>query len=254
MRFSIITPTYKRADLLLRAVRSVQAQTYQDWELIIVNDSPADESYRAFASSINDPRIQYHTNDMNRGVNFSRNFALDHASADSTWVLFLDDDDYLSPDALKTLHDLSMLHPAQTWFITNRAQKNGTAYTVAPKSDTTYSYAWEYLLLRRLRGDATHCILASNVHLIRFSKRIKQGEEWFFFYQLGLHEKIFYHDHNTTISDGYDQEQGLNFRKRTRGERFESISILLYEGVERGIAYHPTFLLYLFLRVLRLVV
>ena len=96
MRFSIITPTYKRSDKLIRAVKSVQAQTYKDWEMVVVNDSPNDETYIPFASSINDPRIHYHVNKTNSGVNFTRNFALDRVSADSKWVVFLDDDDYLA--------------------------------------------------------------------------------------------------------------------------------------------------------------
>ena len=45
MKFSIITPTYKRADKLSRAVNSLRNQTYTDWEMIIVNDSPAETEY-----------------------------------------------------------------------------------------------------------------------------------------------------------------------------------------------------------------
>lgn len=251
MRFSIITPTFKRKDLLVRAVHSVQNQTYQDWEMVIVNDSPLDPSYQEFAASINDPRIHYHVNTVNSGVNFSRNLALDKISADSKWVLFLDDDDYLAPDALQTMYELAMLHPHMHWFITNRAYKNGTPITKSRKGDTEYSYFWSYLLLRMIRGDATHAIATDCIHKLRFSRHIKQGEEWIFFYELGLSEKMFYHDHNSTISDGYDVESGLNFRKRTRGKQLEDISVLFYEGVERGFGYRPTFVLYLILRTIK---
>jgi hypothetical protein len=250
MRFSIITPTYKRPDLLLRAVASVQAQTHTDWEMIIINDSPQDHGYANFASSINDPRIHYHTNDRNSGVNISRNRALDSVSSRSDWVIFLDDDDYLSPDALTTFSELISDHPNHAWFITNRAHTNGVPITKIKKSDTAYSYAWDYLIFKRCRGDATHCIKTSIVHKVRFSPHIKNGEEWIFFYELGLKTNMFYHDHNSTITDGYGQ---LNFRKRTRGERLESIGILFYEGVARGFAYHPTFLLYLAARILLLI-
>jgi glycosyltransferase involved in cell wall biosynthesis len=251
MRFSIITPTYKRADLLSRAVLSLQSQTYADWEMIIVNDSPNDESYTPFASSINDPRIHYHVNHTNKGVNYSRNFALDRVSASSKWIVLLDDDDYLAPDALQTFTELIHAHPSTKWFLTNRANKDGTPMTHVKYSDRVYSYFRDYLFLHRIQGDATHIISTPSVNQIRFSKHIKQGEEWFFFYQLGLEEKIFYHDHNSTISDGYDEKQGLNFRKRTRTERLEAISILFYEGLRMRLAHRPTFLIYLFLRLIR---
>lgn len=253
MRFSIITPTHKRADNLLRAVRSVQSQTYQDWEMIIVNDSPNDTSYASFASSINDSRIHYHVNHTNQGVNFSRNKALDKTSSHSTWTIFLDDDDYLAPDTLQTVHDLIIANPKRSWFITNRAHKDGTTISKGGVPEKTYSYIWDYLLLRRLTGDVTHAIETTKISTVRFPKNVKQGEEWFFFYQLGLTEKMFYSDHNSTISGGYDTENGLNFRKRPRSEKLETISILFYEAVKLGIAYHPTFLIYTLVRLLRLI-
>lgn len=253
MRFSIITPTYKRADKLMRAVKSVQGQTYSDWELIIVNDSPNDENYVSFASSINDARIHYHVNRTNSGVNFTRNSALEKVSAQSKWVIFLDDDDYLAPDTLASFQELITARPSYKWFITNRAQQDGTPLTQIKKSDTSYSYIRDYLLLRRIRGDVTHAISTASLHRIHFPQNIKQGEEWFFFYQLGLAEKMFYHDHNSTITEGYDTKAGLNFRKRTRTERLETISILFYEGVRLGIAYHPTFIIYLCVRLMRVI-
>lgn len=251
MRFSIITPTYKRADKLARAVASLQSQTYSDWEMIIINDSPNDESYTSFASSVNDPRIHYHVNRTNSGVNFTRNFALEKVSAESKWIIFLDDDDYLAPDALVTLHELIMARPHQNWFITNRAKKDGTPLTKIKKTDAYYSYIRDYLILKRVQGDVTHTISTPTLHRVRFPHHIKQGEEWFFFYQLGLREKMFYHDHNSTVTDGYDKKDGLNFRKRSRSERFETLSILFYEGASLGIAYHPTFIIYLLIRLTR---
>jgi glycosyltransferase involved in cell wall biosynthesis len=252
MKFSIITPTFKRKELLERAVSSLQAQTYKDWEILIVNDSPYDTTYKEFASKINDQRIRYFVNDTNKGVNYSRNFALERISADSKWVIFLDDDDYLSPDTLAYFYGLIRNNPEQKWFVTNRALKNGIPLTSFPHDDTLYSYSWQYLILKRCKGDATHCIeskLITSTHS-RFSSHIKQGEEWFFFYQIGSQQKIFYSNHNSTISDGYDISSGLNFRKRTRGERFETIVTLLYEGLRRETLPKLTFILYLFARLL----
>jgi glycosyltransferase involved in cell wall biosynthesis len=255
MKFSIITPTFKRKELLQKAVLSLQAQTYKDWELLIVNDSPHDISYREFASSINDPRIRYFVNNNNRGVNYSRNIALERISADSTWVIFLDDDDYFSPDTLAHFSECIKNNPDQKWFLTNRALKDGTSLTQFPHNNSTYSYTWHYLISKYCKGDATHCIetkLITHNHA-RFSKYVKQGEEWFFFYQIGLVTAIFYSDHNSTITEGYNTSTGLNFRKRSKGERFESISKLVYEGYHLKLLKYPTFLLYTTLRYLQLI-
>jgi glycosyltransferase involved in cell wall biosynthesis len=183
-------------------------------------------------------------------VNASRNFGLDKVSADSKWVIFLDDDDYFAPDTLSTFFELIHSNGSSKWYMTNRAYKNGTPVTKAPHDDTLYSYAWSYLILKRIKGDATHCIETKLITHIgaRFSRYIKQGEEWFFFYQIGLHTSLYYHDHNSTITDGYDIHGGLNYRKRTFRERYESLAKLFYEGLERKIA-RPAYFLYLFARL-----
>ncbi len=254
MKFSIITPTYRRSEKLKRAVTSLIAQTYNDWEMIIINDSPHDSSYHDFATSINDSRIYYFENDTNRGVNYSRNKALDKISADSKWVIFLDDDDYFAPDALATFTKLIMIHGGTKWFMTNRAKHNGESVTNAPTSDILYSYAWSYLILKKIHGDATHCIETKYITRLhaRFSNHVKQGEEWFFFYQIGQQQKLFYHDHNSTITDGYDVTAGLNFRIRTKNEHFESVSKLLYEGTNIDLLRNPTFILYIFFRYVKI--
>ncbi len=253
MKFSIITPTYKRRDLLERAIQSVLHQSYTDWEMIIVNDSPEDPSYQGFTTSINDPRIHYLVNGANRGVNHSRNRALDNAAKDSEWVIFLDDDDFLASDALETFRALAIAHQEIKWFVTNRAYSDGTLVTKYPKTETWYSYIKDVLILKRCKGDVTHCIKTSLLTKIRYSKYIKQAEEWIFYYQIALREKIFYHNHNSTLTDGYDKVSGLNFRKRTHAEQLETLRAFIREGHELHLLHHPTFLIYLTMRLFRII-
>lgn len=254
MKFSIITPTYKRADMLSRAVASALNQTYTDWEMTIVNDSPEDESYAAFEKTLTDPRITYLKNDQNMGVNYSRNFALENLSSNSSFIIFLDDDDWLAKDAMENFANLNKERPNENWFVTNRVLKSGGPLTSAPKNNSNYSYAWSYLILKRIQGDATHCIRTNVLKDIQFLKSIKQGEEWFFFYQIGLKNKIFYNNYASTITDGYNRVYGLNFRERTRIVQFKTLLLIIHEGYNLNLLLHPTFLIYLFMRLLRLFV
>lgn len=251
MKFSIITPTYRRSEKLTRAVNSLLAQTYKNWEMIIINDSPKDEEYRSFEQSINDQRIHYHKHTINQGVNAARNTGLEKISADSKWVIFLDDDDFFAPDTLQTLAGL-ITHTDSKWFITNRALKSGKPLTQFTESSKTYNYTWSYLLTKQVKGDATHCIETQLIHLhkLRFSHYVKQGEEWFFFYQLAQYANPFYYDHNSTITDGYDENGGLNFRKRNLREYYETLTKLYYELANKHLL-KPAILLYLLLRLIR---
>lgn len=252
MKFSIITPTYKRSVEVSHAIESVLNQTYTNWEMIIVNDSPHDLSYAIAENNIADPRIIYFKNEKNEGVNYSRNRALDNVSRDSNWVIFLDDDDYFAPDALASFHKLITEHPHKKWFVTNRAYKNGEALTRFPKNDHAYSYAWDYLILKKGKGDATHCIQTKLLSTIRFSKYLKQAEEWLFFFQVGLKSPLFYHSHNSTTTQGYDKSNGLNFRRRTKMEQLTVLRTIVTEGFQLHLFRHPSFIVYLFLRSVRM--
>ena len=111
---TIITPTYNRPGLLFsRCVPSVLAQTYTDWEMLIVGDGCAPETVAAIEAGIADhrisfvnlPRQAYPENDpeaawRQTAVNAS-NWGMDHARGE--WITGLADDDELPPDALSVL-------------------------------------------------------------------------------------------------------------------------------------------------------
>lgn len=94
---SILTPTYNRADLLPRAVRSVLAQTFGDWELLVVDDGSTDGTGEVL-EEFRDARIRYLPR-PHRGIATSRNDAL--ANATAPLLAFLDSDDFWDPQKLE---------------------------------------------------------------------------------------------------------------------------------------------------------
>ena len=95
---SVIIPTYNRDSYLERAISSVLAQTYQTWELWIVDDGSTDHTEEmARRSCQQDPRIHY-IKQTNTGVSVARNRGI--ARARGTYVAFLDDDDRWLPEKL----------------------------------------------------------------------------------------------------------------------------------------------------------
>ena len=100
---SVITPTYNRAEYLGKAIDSVLGQTYQDLELIIVDDNKPDSEARkateAVISKYDDPRIRYIQNPKNMGGAATRNVGIFEAKGE--YIAFLDDDDMYLPDRLE---------------------------------------------------------------------------------------------------------------------------------------------------------
>lgn len=97
---SIITPTYNCGRFIAETIQSVQAQTYTDWEMIIVDDCSTDNTFEIVKTfMVNDARIRYIRNERNSGAAITRNRALREAKGQ--WIAFLDSDDLWMPDKLK---------------------------------------------------------------------------------------------------------------------------------------------------------
>ncbi|TNF06006.1 MAG: glycosyltransferase family 2 protein, partial [Deltaproteobacteria bacterium] len=99
--FSIILPTYNRAHFLPKAIESVLAQTFEDWELVIVDDGSIDNT-KEVVDSYRDPRIVYFYQ-LNQERSVARNNGISQAKGD--YICFLDSDDYYLPGKLKNLSE-----------------------------------------------------------------------------------------------------------------------------------------------------
>lgn len=96
---SIITPSYNTAKFIDETIKSVQAQTYTNWEMIIVDDCSKDNTDEVVKPFLQDSRIKYFKNEKNSGAAVSRNRALREAKGH--WVAFLDSDDLWVPEKLE---------------------------------------------------------------------------------------------------------------------------------------------------------
>ena len=103
MKITVIVPVYNTADTLARCVDSIIAQSYSDWEVILIDDGSPDgapamcDDYQAA-----DPRIRV-LHKPNGGLSDARNAGIDMARGE--WITFVDSDDYLSSDTLQTISD-----------------------------------------------------------------------------------------------------------------------------------------------------
>lgn len=95
---SIIMPSYQTAAFLEETVNSVLAQTYENWELIIVDDCSTDATDDVIAR-FSDARIRYYKNETNSGAANSRNRALREAKG--RYIAFLDSDDLWTAEKLE---------------------------------------------------------------------------------------------------------------------------------------------------------
>lgn len=95
---SVIMPTYNRAAIIARAIKSVLDQTYSNLELIVVDDASTDNTAQV-VSSIADPRVKYLRLPENSGVSAARNAGIKKARG--AFIAFLDSDDEYLPERLE---------------------------------------------------------------------------------------------------------------------------------------------------------
>ena len=107
---SVLLPIYQQAAFVRRALDSLLAQTFADWELLIVDDGSTDGSSALVASLVDGQRVRVWRLPRNRGLGAALNFAL--ARARGQYIAYLPADDLYFPEHLATLHAALATAPA----------------------------------------------------------------------------------------------------------------------------------------------
>jgi teichuronic acid biosynthesis glycosyltransferase TuaG len=98
-KVSIITPVYNSSSFISQMMKSVLNQTYENWEIVLVDDCSSDDSVEIIKSFMKDePRIRLYLLDENSGSGLARNKAIEEASG--RYIAFLDSDDIWAPEKL----------------------------------------------------------------------------------------------------------------------------------------------------------
>lgn len=109
-KISVLIPIYNVEETYLKAcLDSILKQTYQDFEILLLNDGTKNENMEAFISSFHDNRILYRKNDINQGISKSRNILMDWAQGD--YFAVMDQDDIAMPDRFEKQLAFMESHP-----------------------------------------------------------------------------------------------------------------------------------------------
>ena len=112
---SVIVPIYMVEPYLRRCVDSILAQTFPDFELILVDDGSPDNCGQICEEYARLDRRVLVIHQENRGLSAARNAGIDWvmANSDSSWITFVDSDDWIHPNMLKHLFELNRDHGTQ---------------------------------------------------------------------------------------------------------------------------------------------
>ena len=178
MRIGIVTPAFNVASCIGDAIRSVLAQTHQDWTLTIVDDGSTDGT-AAIAAGFDDPRVRL-IRQPNAGVSAARNRGMAETGADA--LLFLDADDWLSPRALATLAAALEAEPAAVAAVGAYTRVPGPSRVRHPASGALL----RRLLVRNLFANGGHLLIrhAAIAATGPFHTSLRYGEDWEYWVRL----------------------------------------------------------------------
>ncbi|KXK37095.1 MAG: glycosyltransferase family 2 protein [Saprospiraceae bacterium] len=174
--FSIIIATYNRAHTIRTPIDSILNQTFEDWELIIVDDGSTDDT-KEIVLSYNDPRIRYVWQE-NQKESASRNHGMDLAQGE--WICFQDSDDEYLPQHLEILYQ--GIHNNPDYKVIKSGMiisKNGEEiYRTGLKPASKYdSFPFECF-----HTTAFHKSVCRDIH---FNEQIFLGEDFHFLLKVG---------------------------------------------------------------------
>lgn len=130
MKFSIVIPLYNKEAEINKTLQSVILQTFQDYEVVVIDDGSTDNSLH-IASMYESRRFKV-VSKINGGVSSARNLGIQLAVGD--YVVFLDSDDSLYKNHLQTLSDLIDEYPDNVLFSTNHIIEENGRFFNAPSS------------------------------------------------------------------------------------------------------------------------
>ncbi len=238
---SVIIPTYKRKlDYVSNALQSVINQTYDNIEIIVVDDSPSDFPYRDdiknYIEALNNNRIIYIRNEKNLGGSLSRNVGINVAHGE--YITFLDDDDeYMSGKVEKQLKfmldtncDLSfsnmIMYRMDGKVCDYRDHKGIKAFD----NDTLLRYH----LTKNLSGTPSFMFKADKLREIGGFKDAKMGQDFFLMLisiEAGLKIRYFnscdikvYKHNDGGISQGKNKIDGENMLFEFKKQYFNRLS------------------------------
>jgi len=177
---SIVIPTFNREQYLREAVQSVLAQTYDRWELLIVDDGSTDGT-RAYLDTLTDQRIRSVSRNHGGNAASARNVAIGNVFG--SHIAFLDSDDLWEPEKLALqIADLNA-HPACRWGYTGfvcvdqRGQKIGGMNP--PRGAAPRGWIFEDVLKRRVPIPATAAVVQRQLFesVGGFDESLRVGED-----------------------------------------------------------------------------
>ncbi|UPQ79674.1 glycosyltransferase [Flavobacterium azooxidireducens] len=221
---SIIIPTYNRAHLIGETLDSVLAQTYENWECIIVDDGSQDDSEAVileYAKQNSKFRFYHRPENRPKGANACRNFGLQNAKGD--YIVFFDSDDLMTKDHLEvkitaiTKNQCDYVITRTQYFNEDNSQIDKYYSGLRDFAITPFNYVSQKI--NWLTYDI--CVKSALAKQIDFNEKLQSGQEYNYFCKLvHLSVHAIFVDQVVTLRRAHDTS--IRSQLKTKEQKYES--------------------------------
>lgn len=221
--FSIVIPTYNRVNLLSKAIDSVFAQTYADWELVIVDDGSTDSTRElVYGYCKKDPRIHYLYQD-NAERSLARNNGIDNAIGE--FICFLDSDDYYAPNRLENISTyLKNQSNIKSFYYTAITYDYGIKLEERPERKRQPDENVFEFIVQAIIGTPQVIIARDFLIKERFDPRWRIGEDMELWLRLAKIEEPKYIPNEASVIATEHEDRSVNLKRFNSG--FEQLTLL----------------------------
>ncbi|MBO6535313.1 MAG: glycosyltransferase family 2 protein [Balneolaceae bacterium] len=215
---SVIIPTYKRPDLLKRAIDSVKKQTYSNIEIIVIDDANDNRVLDLFSG---DETVKLLVNEVNQGGCYCRNRGL--KASNGEFINFLDDDDILYPTKIEKQIDLFAKNPHQVerlGFVVCHTNDGRTGFNVTKYNKVRGDI--HKRLLEKFLIDGIETVLYKKEAVLKvngFDEELVSNQEYDLQIRLSEFYGVDYVDEVLTEEFQSTDQISVNFDKKIRGAK-----------------------------------
>ena len=230
----VIITAYNRAALLPRAINSVLEQTYQNFEIVVVDDASTDNTEEVVKSLVGKDG-GYIQHKENLGCSTARNSGLDSISKCVDYVCFLDSDDSFNPEKLEREVRLLESDPCagfvySDYILDDEIARRRNLKKVAA-SGHPGNFKWEHFLTNEAKSSGI-MYRASVVQKFRFREDLRYNEDSEFLQRIAIEERGLYSDYPGCI---------VYFHLWSKSRNFYEISLAVYKSCISILRDYPWF-------------
>lgn len=227
MKFSIIIPTYNRAVFLPKAIESVLAQTYTDWELIIVDDGSTDNT-KDVVAQYSDSRIRYIYQD-NAERSAARNNGIARANGD--YVCFMDSDNYMKSDRLAKLSAFIAKESKIACYFTGIEYFNEQTGCGNIKDGHSYPFPMDVnLLIQDIIATPQICCATEILRKHQFNPALSIGEDMELLFRITDEFPLVYVPNQATVVEVEHEGRSVAMHSKASEKQLKTLKVMFSKG------------------------